>query len=277
MCKVLSVSETGYYKWLRNGPTKYKWQIIMPFIYAILNEHPDNANYGVARMKIALEQHGVHVSASTVRKAMNSANLLKPSHRSPNGLTKADKKAPRPKDLLKMDFRATEPGKKFLTDITVIPCKNGKLYVSPILDCYSGEIVSLTMDTNMKKELCIKTVEDMYKRIHPKDGWLLHSDAGSQYTSWAFRKTLGKLRAVQSMSDAGSAYGNCRMESFFATLKKEKIYQIDTEKLTVKQVKRIVWRYVMGYYNRFRITTTNAAGLPPSICREKWEMKRNAA
>lgn len=88
-----------------------------------------------------------------------------------------------------------------------------------------------------------------------------------EYTSEKYRDTLGRFRAIQSMSDVGKCYDNSRMESFFATLKKEKIYKINTLKLKREEVKKIVWRYVMIYYNRQRINTMNKEGFPPSIYR----------
>ena len=83
--------------------------------------------------------------------------------------------------------------------------------------------------------------------------------------------TLGQYRAIQSMSDVGKCYNNARMESFFATLKKEKLYRIKTKNMTTEQVKTEVFRYVMSYYNRKRITTVNPNGLPPAIYREQFE------
>jgi len=92
---------------------------------------------------------------------------------------------------------------------------------------------------------------------------ILHSDRCSQFTSPAFRKVLAQYGAVQSMSGTGRCYGNARMESFFATLKKEKLYRIRTERMPMAQVKSIVFRYIMTYYNRQRIYTANPGGLPP--------------
>ena len=163
-----------------------------------------------------------------------------------------------------------------LTDITQIPCKDGKLYVSPLLDCYNGEIIALAMDTNMKKELCIKTITEAYKNFDIKSGAIIHSDCGSQYTSSEYKKTVGQLHAVQSMSGVGKCWDNARMESWFATLKKEKLYQLDTTKLTVEEVKTIVWRYTFAYYNTKRITTVNPDGLPPLVYR-KTAAKKSAA
>lgn len=269
MCRTLSVNEKGYYKWLRNGEKPRKWQDLLVEIHRILNEEPDNDNYGAERMLMALTQKGIQTSLSSVRRALRNGNLMKPSHRSPDGLTKADKKAMRPRNLLKRDFTAKKPDEKWLTDITQIPCRDGKLYIAPIFDCFGGEIISLAMDTNMKKELCISALEAAFKLRKPKSGVIVHSDAGSQYTSEAYKKAIGKHYAVQSMSDVGKCYDNARMESFFATLKKEKLYRMNTKKMTVEQVKAVVFRYVMIYYNRKRISTVNPGGLPPSIYREK--------
>ncbi|MBP5602253.1 MAG: DDE-type integrase/transposase/recombinase, partial [Treponema sp.] len=106
---------------------------------------------------------------------------------------------------------------------------------------------------------------------------LVHSDAGSQYTSDAYKQMLGKHHAVQSMSDVGKCYDNARMESFFATLKKEKLYRINTAKMTAEQVKKIIFRYVMIYYNRKRISTVNPGGWPPTVYREKSAVACTAA
>ena len=134
MCSSLSVSESGYYKWKRNRNSPKAWQILLAEIHKILAEHQDNNNYGVERMMIALEQRGISRSYSTVKRAMKKGNLLHESRRSPDGLTKADKKADRPDNIISQDFTAAEPNEKWLTDITQVQCSDGTLYISPILD-----------------------------------------------------------------------------------------------------------------------------------------------
>lgn len=180
MCSSLSVNERGYYKWLNNGERPKKWQSLLAEIHRILDENPDNDNYGADRMLIALTQRGIITSLSSVRRAMRKGNLLKPNRRSPDGLTKADKKAMRPQNLLKRNFTAKAPNEKWLTDISQVQCSDGKLYIAPVFDCFGGEIISLAMDTNMKKELCISAVEAAFKLRNPCSGVLVHSDAGSR-------------------------------------------------------------------------------------------------
>ena len=113
------------------------------------------------------------------------------------------------------------------------------------------------MGENMKKELCIATVKQLKEKYGNKlTGTIFHSDRGSQYTSGAFRKALADSSMIQSLSGAGHCFDNARMESFFATLKKEKIYRIAAYKHTREEVKTIIFRYVFIYYNRIRVYTT---------------------
>jgi putative transposase len=277
LCSSLSVSESGYYKWKRNRSRPKAWQLLLAEIHKILAEHPDNENYGVERMMLALAQRGIMRSYSTVKRAMKQGNLLHESRRSPDGLTRADKEADLPNNIVQQDFTASEPDTKWLTDITQVQCSDGILYIAPVLDCFRGEIVSLAMDTNMQKELCIKAISDAHELRNPGDGVIIHSDAGSQYTSRKYKETIGVFHAIQSMSDVAKCYDNARMESWFATLKKEKIYKLDTAHLTVEEVKKEVWRYTFGYYNTIRVTTVTEGGFPPSVYNGKVPAAKSVA
>ena len=114
----------------------------------------------------------------------------------------------------------------------------------------------------MKKELCIDTVRQL-ERLYPSlSGAVFHSDRGSQYTSLAFRSELSRCGMIQSLSGTGHCFDNARMESFFATLKKEKIYQIAAYKLPREQVKTIIFRYILS--------TTTALG---SIRATRWDCR----
>jgi len=101
MCKSLSVSESGFYKCQRNRSRDKPLQRLLEIMHEILDTAEDNMNYGVERMQLALEQRGVKRSYSTVKRAMQKGNLLHESHRSPDGLTKADKKAQRPENIIR--------------------------------------------------------------------------------------------------------------------------------------------------------------------------------
>jgi transposase InsO family protein len=269
MCQVFEISESGYYRWLKNKSKPKARELLSVKIQAILDKHTDNDNYGVNRMKSALEQEGIIVSKRTVYRAMSEMKLLH-RRRTSHGTTKATTEIQEQENLIKRDFTAEKPLRKLLSDITEIQCYDGKLYLSAVLDCYNGEILSVAMDNNMKKELCIRTVKELKIQYGKRRlaGAIFHSDRGCQYTSEAFRTALKDAGLIQSLSGVGHCFDNARMESFFATLKKEKIYRIAAYKMTREEVKSIIFRYIFVYYNRIRVTTFNPKGLSPVAYRE---------
>ena len=242
-------------------------------ILEVLAEDIENKeNYGARRVFLRLKQaeYGYTRSYSTVYRVMKENGLLQKKKRNPNSLTKEEKAAQKSENLIKQDFQASEPNRKWLSDITEVNTADGKLYISPILDCFDGQIVGLAMDNNMRKELCVTAFEQACRR-YSASGMIFHTDRGSQYTSHVFRESLEFRGAIQSMSGTGRCYDNARMESFFATLKKEKLYKIKTELLPMDTVKSIIFRWVFMYYNRKRIYSTNEGGYPPSVKRQMYE------
>lgn len=266
MCDVLNVSETGYYRFKRNLGRPSKDAVLSAVMQEVLDEHPFNDNYGVDRMQIALQHRGYTVGKRRISRIMKENGWLHERKRRPHGLTKATTEIQEKENLIKQDFTSDQPYQKLLTDISQITCRDGKLYISPIMDCFNGEILSLVMRSNMRKELCIDTFNAAVKRF-PLSGAILHSDRGSQYTSEAFREKLSNAGVLQSLSGVNHCFDNARMESFFATLKKELLYRIPTYKMKMDEVKAIIFRYVFVYYNRIRIYTSNPDGLPPAAYR----------
>ena len=124
------------------------------------------------------------------------------------------------------------------------------------------------MRDNMKKELCIDTVKAARIR-YPISGATLHSDRGSQYTRGGFRAILAANNIQQNLSGVNHCYDNARMESFFATLKKELQYRIPTYRMKMSEVKSWIFKYVFAYYNTVRIYTSNPSGLPPAEYRRR--------
>lgn len=243
-------------------------------IKEIMGRHPDNDNYGARRIHLALLQEGILISYSTVYRVMKTNHMLKKVKRHPNGITREDAAAQKSENLINRDFMADEPNRKWLSDITEVSCSDGKLYVAAVMDCCGGEIVGLAMDDNMHKELCIQAFESACQ-VRSASNMIFHSDRGSQFTSYGFRESLARYGAIQSMSGTGRCYDNARMESFFATLKKEKLYRLRTERYPMAYVKTMIFRYVMIYYNRQRIYTANPGGWPPTVYRER--QRRQAA
>jgi transposase InsO family protein len=266
MCRVLEVSEAGYYKWLKNQDSPYKYDKLLAKISQIRAENED---YGAYRIYLDLKLfHGYTQSYYLILKLCKLHHLMLKKKYHAKGITKADPKAQVSENLIQQDFSASSPNQKWLGDITEIPTADGKLYVAAVLDCFDGTIVGLRMANHMKAELCVDAFTSAAK-TYQAFGVLFHSDRGSQFTSKVYRETLKRYGALQSMSSTGRCYDNARMESFFATLKKERIYKIKTENLRMETVKSIVFRFIEIYYNRKRIYTPNG-GYPPLLRRSQF-------
>jgi putative transposase len=270
MCRTLNVGETGYYKFKRNLDKPSKDAILSASIKEILGESPYNDNYGVPRIQIALNQRGIKAGTRRITRIMRENGWIHKPHRRSKGLAHATTEVQESENIINQDFSAEKPHVKMLTDISQIPCSDGKLYISPIMDCYNGEILSHEMRDNMKKELCIDTFRNTIRRYNIRGG-ILHSDRGSQYASEEFRKALADAGVIQSLSGVDHCYDNSRMESFFATLKKELLYRIPSYRMKRDEVKAIIFRYVFIYYNQMRVYTSNPGGLPPVVYRRLYE------
>lgn len=157
-CHVLGVSESGYYRYKSNLGKPRRDEILTVEIKKILDIHPDNDNYGAPRMKIALSQAGREAGTRKIKRIMRENGWIHDKRRRPNGITKVDIESQKAENLLKGDFKATRACEKLLTDITEIQCADGKLYISPIMDCFNGEIIALKIYDNMRKELVVETL-----------------------------------------------------------------------------------------------------------------------
>lgn len=277
MCRVLKVSEQGYYHFLRRLGPAARDKELLEQIYQCLREEPENANYGVRRIIWWLRLHRDYTGGDRrIYRICRENHLMIHPKRRPNGITREDRAAQKSENLIKQDFSSAKPNEKMLTDITEVTCADGKLYLAAVLDCFDGSIQGFQMAGHMRAELCVEAFENACRKSGAR-GMILHSDRGSQFTSGKFRAALAKYGAIQSMSGTGRCYDNARMESFFATLKKEKLYQIDTSTLTREEVRTVIFRYI-SYYNLRRITSVND-GLPPLVYRQRYlaQAKEHAA
>lgn len=196
--------------------------------------------------------------------------------RKPHGITQADPKAQTAEDLAKGDFKSEAPNTKWLTDITEMKCRDGKLYLCAILDCFDACIVGISMDNNMKAPLCTSALNNAVKRYGKTGELIVHSDRGSQFTSRLFRETIANKGLKQSMGRTGNCFDNARMESFFATLKKELVYRMPVYKMNRDEVRHRIFEWIEGYYNRKRRHTSNERKLPPLVKRNLFQQRIQA-
>lgn len=197
----------GFYWYLKHRDDPWKYENIAEKMRVIVEEDECNDTYERCRMNQALKLKYPNEdvpSERTVYRIMERIGLSHRPNRKPHGITKADRNARKSENLLNRDFRAGSPLKKCVTDITEIPAKNGKLYVSAIFDCYDLDVLGLSMSDNMKTELCTSTIENMVKSNPSVCGMILHSDRGSQYTSASYRAELSRHGIIQSMNSDGA-------------------------------------------------------------------------
>lgn len=274
-CHMLDVSRQGFYKYLANKDRPWKYQDLAESMREICNEDECNDTYGRIRMYQALllkHPEGISIPGErTVYRVMEQIGLSHRPKRKPNGITKADREAMKSDDLLKRDFQSDMPLKKCVTDITEIKAKDGKLYVSAIFDCFDLGVLGLAMETNMKADLCVHTLDHALTAYPTLRGAIIHSDRGTQYTSEIYRKAVTKYGICQSMNSAGGrCHDNARCESMWARMKSELLYdRYDTEQMTVEELKVVIWRYFISYWNNRRICSANG-GLPPMLKRKQY-------
>lgn len=259
-CRTLNVSREAFYKYLRRKDRPWKYEPLVDKMHSILAEDEYNDMYGRIRMHTALIQKFPEEKIpceSTVNKVMQLA-MINNKLRKPHGITKADKNAIPAENLFKRDFQSDKPYKKCVTDITEIPAKDGKIYVSGLFDCYSLQVLGLEIRDNMKADLCVQTIKNAFMTYPQLRGAIVHSDRGSQYTSEVFRSQLNVFGILQSMNSAGGrCHDNARCESMWARMKTELFYKrYDVTELTKEQIKQLVWRYFMSYWNNRRICSS---------------------
>ena len=249
---------------------------------AIIDEDECNDTYGRVRMHEALlikfPDENIP-SERTVYHVMEQLGVSHTPRRKPNGITKADHEARKSDDLLKRDFNAEKPCEKCVTDITEIPAKDGKLYVSAIFDCFDVLVLGISMDDNMRAELCVRTLEDACRGYPEMHSAIIHSDRGSQYTSEKYRTAIKNFGIKQSMnSDGGRCHDNARCESMWARMKNELFYLRGrkSENYTIEELKTLVWRYFMSYWNNRRICSA-IGGMPPAEKRRRYYTSLSAA
>jgi len=209
--------------------------------------------YGYRRMRAALSRQKLCLSEKVVQRLMRQECLsvaVKKRRRYGSYLGEI---SPAPDNLINRDFQATGPNEKWLTDITEFQIAAGKVYLSPMIDCFDGLVVSWTLGTRPDAELvntmldaAIETVANSTKRP------IIHSDRGAHYRwpGWLLRTHNAKL--IRSMSRKGCSPDNAACEGFFGRLKTELFYPRDWQATTLEQFIQAVDAYIR-WYNAKRI------------------------
>lgn len=228
MCKVLYVSTSGYYNWLKNQdrePTEREErrkeikQKIAKFF------HESHGTYGSPRIHSDLIDERYVVSQKTVARYMQEMGLRATPEEKYVVTTDSNHDLRIYPNLLKQNFNVDQPNKVWVTDITYIWTLEGWVYLASVMDLFSRKIVGWSQGSNMEKKLPLQALKMAITTRQPSEGLIHHSDRGSQYCSKDYVEELNTHNMQISMSRTGNPYDNACIESFHATIKKELIYR----------------------------------------------------
>jgi len=249
VCRLLEVSSSGYYAWLKRAPSKRARED------AILSDrirdiHLRSRNtYGAPRVHEELRDEGVRVGRKRVARLMRAAGLQGVSRRKRVRTTVRKPGEPPAPDLVDRNFTANRPDQLWVADITYIRTWVGFLYLAVVVDAFSRRVVGWAMANHLRTELVLDALEMAIHQRKPLSV-IHHSDRGSQYTSLAFGKRCREARVRPSMGSVGDAYDNALCESFFATLECE---LLDRHTFRSRdEARRAVFEFIEGWYNPHR-------------------------
>lgn len=251
-CRVLKVSHSGYYRWLRDpvGKRSARRTALLEQIRVVHQEN--ECVYGSPRVRMALLEKGVKANRKTIARVMREnrirAKTSRPFRPRTTDSTHAHPIAP---NLLNRAFKVEKLNTVWLADITYIPTGEGFLYLAGVMDLASRRIVGWSMAEHMRAELVLDAMEMAVAARRPGRELLHHSDRGVQYACNAFQDLLSKLGIRPSMSATGDCLDNAPKESFWATLKRE--LMSDRRFSTRDEAREAIFKYIEIFYNRRRL------------------------
>ena len=252
---------TFYYHLKRlNRPDKY--EAVKAEITVIY--HENKGRYGYRRITTELHKRNFSLNHKTVQRLMKELGLVcrvrMKKYRSYKG--EVGKIAP---NLLNRNFHADKPNQKWVTDVTEFSLFGEKLYLSPILDLHSSDLVSYTISSRPVLSMVTTMLEKAFEKIPDGTNLILHSDQGWQYQHKQYQRMLREKGIQQSMSRKGNCLDNALIENFFGLLKSELLYLQKFD--SMEHFKQELIAY-LDYYNNNRIKA-KLKGLPPALHRQQ--------
>jgi putative transposase len=246
MCRLLDVSISGYYAWLKRPPSKRSQEDEILTEKIRYYHRLSGGIYGAPRILEDLQDEGIRIGHKRVARLMRAAGLQGVSRRKSVRTTIRKPGARCAPDLVNRDFSADRPNRLWVADITYIHTWAGFLYLAVVLDAFSRRIVGWSMANHLRAELVIDALQMAVEQRRP-EGVIHHSDHGGQYTSLAFGKRCREAGVRPSMGSVGDYYDNALCESFFATLECELLDRCTFR--SRKEAGRAVFEFNEGWYN----------------------------
>ena len=254
-CRVLGVSRPGYYHYVKvtaNKQQTAEHQEMLEWIKEIAVR--TDFSYGSRRMKKVLNALSYAVSRNKVRKLMREANVSVRRKKKYKVTTDSKHKKPVFPNVLNRQFSVSQIDQVYVSDITYIWTREGWLYLAVVIDLCSRKVVGWSTSKRMKTKLVCDALKMALWQRRPKPGLIHHSDRGSQYASDAFRKLLKDNKIVGSMSRKGNCWDNAVAESFFGSLKQERVQWYDYR--TRNDARQDIVQYISMFYNSYRLHST---------------------
>jgi transposase InsO family protein len=270
MCRVLGVSASGYYRWLRRKPSKHAQEEGKLEVEIKAAHKRTRETFGPERLQRDLAAHGVKAGVCRIRRIRKKLGIRCKQKRKFKATTDSKHTLPVAENLVNQQFEATAPNRIWVTDITYIPTEEGWLYLAGHKDVFTGEIVGYAMGPRMTKNL---VSQSLFRAVAAKGsvpGLIHHSDRGSQYCAHEYRKLLDQFHMRASMSRKGDCYDNAPMESFWGTLKNELVHH--RRYGTRQEAIREITEYIEVFYNRQRRQARLGYLSPAAYERQFYEM-----
>lgn len=257
MCEVLGVSPSGYYVWKkrldREETEREKWNRQLD--ERIQFHFYDNiAAFGSPRIhERIVNKDKMKVSQKKVAIRMRELGLFALAPKKYIQTTDSDHEKPIYPNVLNRNFQPNKPNLAWATDITYIHTGEGFIYFNPVMDLFSRRVISHAIDDIMDHTLPLRAIKKAIALRNPSEGWIHHSDRGTQYCSRNYIHELKHAKATISMSRKATPYDNACVESFFASMKKEYLnkFVFRTKSEAVAAVE-----FYVNFYNRKRTHST---------------------
>lgn len=243
----MGLKRSTFYYQLKAGLAEEKYAEIKGAIQATYALH--KGRYGYRRVAAAICQEGYRISCNTVQRLMVQLGLKSRVRIKKYKSFKGEVGAAAP-NLLNRDFRAEAPNEKWVTDVTEFKVAGAKVFLSPVMDLCTGEIVAYETDTRPSLNMVMAMLNKALDKLRAGEKPILHSDQGWQYRMSRYQGLLQAKNVVQSMSRKGNCHDNAAMESFFAVLKSEYFHLNKFD--SVEQLRAGLAEYI-DYYNHSRI------------------------
>ena len=253
MCKVLEVSRSGFYAW-QSRPESRRSRHHRQLVEEMRAMHADRdmKSYGSPRVHRELVARGQLCCKNTVARLMREHGIVARTRRKYRVTTDSSHTLPLADNVLGREFQQDAPDRVWVADITYIWTQQGWLYLAVVLDVHSRMVVGWSMSERLQANLVTDALRMALGRRRPDQTRRLlhHSDRGIQYASGTFQQLLRDHNITCSMSRKGNCWDNAMMESFFATLKKERVHHEVYE--TREAARQSVFDYIERFYNRIR-------------------------